>query len=100
MIDSDRITVRYVKVANLMHDLKAFGMSNMMTNQGLPLTRTILEATQSHYQNNFSDKDGRLRASFDMISVSGWVPDPSQQKPLKPGSAKHNLAQALKQFEK
>jgi hypothetical protein len=47
------------------------------------------------YARRFSDPDGRLRASFDIIWLSGWAPHESQQKPLKPGSAVQRLADAL-----
>jgi hypothetical protein len=47
------------------------------------------------YQRNFSDPDGRLRATFDIVWLSGWAPDASQQQPLRPGSARTRLADAL-----
>jgi hypothetical protein len=52
------------------------------------------------YANRFSDSDGRIRATFDVIWLSGWAPHESQQKPLKPGSAKASLEEAVKRSQK
>jgi hypothetical protein len=52
------------------------------------------------YQTRFADADGRLRATFEFVWLSGWAPHESQQKPLKPGSAKMRLADALKTSER
>ena len=50
----------------------------------------------SEYAERFADADGRIRATFDIIWLSGWAPHASQQQPLKPGSAKASLAEAVK----
>jgi hypothetical protein len=47
------------------------------------------------YRERFADTDGRLRATFEVIWLSGWAPHESQQQPLKPGSARTRLADAL-----
>jgi hypothetical protein len=47
------------------------------------------------YGQHFSDPDGKLRATFDIVWLSGWAPDASQQQPLRPGSARTRLADAL-----
>jgi hypothetical protein len=47
------------------------------------------------YAERFADADGRIRATFDIVSLSGWAPHESQQQPLRPGSAKTRLADAL-----
>jgi hypothetical protein len=60
-----------------------------------PLRRTTLLRMAEIYGERFADPDGRLRATFEIVWLSGWAPDPSQQKPLKPGSAKRRLADAL-----
>ncbi|MEO0497311.1 MAG: SAM-dependent methyltransferase, partial [Pseudomonadota bacterium] len=59
------------------------------------LTRGIVAKTATHYANTYCDADGRLRASFNLVSLSGWSPHESQQKPLAPGSAKTSLADIL-----
>jgi len=61
----------------------------------LPLKRATLARMGEIYARRFSDDDGRLRATFEIVWLSGWVPHPSQQAPLKPGSAKARLADAL-----
>jgi hypothetical protein len=65
-----------------------------------PLSRTMLMRAAAIYGEWFSDADGRVRATFDVISLSGWAPDRSQPKPLKPGSATARLADALGSVER
>jgi hypothetical protein len=60
-----------------------------------PLSRATLRRMVELYAERFADPDGRVRASFDVVWMSGWAPDASQPKPLKPGSAKTRLADAL-----
>jgi SAM-dependent methyltransferase len=96
VIDSERITVRYSSVFNLMHDLRRMGATNALAERRrAPLRRTTLLRMAEIYSERFADPDGRLRATFEIVWLSGWAPDPSQQKPLKPGSAKVRLADAL-----
>jgi SAM-dependent methyltransferase len=96
VIDSERITVRYATVFNLMHDLRRMGATNVLAERRrAPLRRTTLLRMAEIYGERFADPDGRLRATFEIVWLSGWAPDPSQQKPLKPGSAKARLADAL-----
>jgi hypothetical protein len=49
----------------------------------------------AHYQSHHAEADGRLRATFDIVYLTGWAPHDSQQKPLAPGSARQRLADAL-----
>ena len=94
--DSDRVTVRYDTVFSLMHDLRRMGATNaLLERRRLPLKRATLARMGEIYARRFSDDDGRLRATFEIVWLSGWVPHPSQQAPLKPGSAKARLADAL-----
>ena len=60
-----------------------------------PLTRQVLARAFQIYAERFAEPDGRLPATFEILTLTGWSPDPSQQKPLKPGSAKMRLADAL-----
>ena len=101
VIDQDRITVRYANALELMRDLRTMGAANALRERSRkPLRRDVLFRAAAIYAERFSDPDGRIRASFDIVSLSGWAPDESQQKPLRPGSAKMRLAEALGTIEK
>lgn len=96
VVDSERLTVRYDLVLALMRDLRRMGATNVMhERRRRPLKRAILQRVEAVYADRFSDADGRLRASFEIIWLSGWAPHESQQKPLKPGSAAQRLADVL-----
>jgi hypothetical protein len=84
-----------------MRDLRAMGATNPLLERRRSCLRrdTLMKAAQV-YSERFSDPDGRIRATFDLVWMSGWVPHESQQKPLKPGSAKMSLAEALKPKDK
>jgi len=95
--DQDRLTLRYRNAMALMDELKAMGVTNCLAGRRDGLTAPALIAeTAAIYAERFSDADGRVRASLTLMSLSGWVPHESQQKPLKPGSATMRLADALK----
>jgi SAM-dependent methyltransferase len=94
--DVDRLTVRYRSAFDLMHDLRRMGATNSLcARRRTPLRRTTLLRAVEIYARDFADDDGRVRATFDIIWLSGWAPHPSQQQPLKPGSAQARLADAL-----
>ncbi|MGU3668050.1 class I SAM-dependent methyltransferase [Methylobacterium sp. A49B] len=94
--DTDTLTVRYADPFGLMRDLRAMGMTNVLTERRrTPLRRTTLLRAAEIYAERFSDPDGRVRATFEVLWLSGWVPHESQQKPLRPGSAQARLADAL-----
>ena len=96
VVDSDRLTVRYNSVLDLMRDLRHMGATNVLTERRRkPLKRATLYRLAEIYARRFADADGRLRATFEIAWLSGWVPHESQQKPLKPGSARQRLADAL-----
>jgi SAM-dependent methyltransferase len=99
--DSDRLTVRYPDLFALIRDIRAMGGSAAtLRRPGQPgLTRAIILRAAEIYQARYADSDGRIRATFEMIWISGWAPHASQQQPLKPGSAKMRLAEALKVIE-
>lgn len=98
--DSDLVTVRYADAFALMRDLRAMGLTNALTDRRkMPMRRdTLLRAAQV-YAERFSDPDGRIRATFEAVWLLGWAPHESQQKPLRPGSAKTRLADALGTIE-
>jgi SAM-dependent methyltransferase len=95
--DVDRVVVRYDSAFALMQDLRRMGATNVLVERRRTPTRraTLLRMAQI-YAERFSDAGGRIRATFDVIWLSGWAPHESQQKPLKPGSAKASLAEAVK----
>jgi SAM-dependent methyltransferase len=96
VVDNERLVVRYDSVFALMRDLRRMGATNVLRERRRkPLKRTTLQAMAEIYDRRFSDQDGRVRASFEIIWLSGWAPHESQQKPLKPGSAVQRLADAL-----
>ena len=95
--DVDRVVVRYTDAFALMQDLRRMGATNILLERRRTPTRraTMLRMAQV-YAERFADSDGRIRATFDVIWLSGWAPHESQQKPLKPGSAKAGLAEAVR----
>ncbi|HSR77467.1 MAG TPA: methyltransferase domain-containing protein [Xanthobacteraceae bacterium] len=94
--DLDRVTVRYSSVFDLMRDLRRMGATSaLIERRRTPLRRATLLRMAEIYQRSFSDPDGKLRATFDIIWLSGWAPHASQQQPLRPGSARARLADAL-----
>lgn len=96
VVDADTIRVRYPDPFALMRDLRAMGLTNALTDRRrTPLRRATLMRAAAIYAERFSDPDGRLRATFEVLWLSGWVPHESQQKPLRPGTAQTRLAEAL-----
>ena len=96
VVDLDRVTVRYRTPFGLMNDLRAMGWSNALAERRrVPLRRATLMRAAEIYVERFADPDGRVRATFDLVWLSGWAPHESQQKPLRPGSARARLADAL-----
>jgi SAM-dependent methyltransferase len=96
VVDTETITVRYQTPLALFADLRAMGGTNaLIERRKTPLRRKTLLRALEIYAENYSDADGRIRATFECLWVSGWTPHESQQKPLQPGSAKARLADAL-----
>jgi SAM-dependent methyltransferase len=94
--DADRLAVRYDSAFALMHDLRRMGATNaLIDRRRTPLRRATLMRMAEIYAQRFADADGRLRATFEIVWLSGWAPHPGQQQPLKPGTAKARLADAL-----
>jgi SAM-dependent methyltransferase len=95
--DVDRVVVRYGDAFALMHDLRRMGAANILAERRrTPLRRATLLRMAQIYHERFTDPDGRIRATFDIVWLSGWAPHESQQKPLQPGSAKASLEEAVK----
>lgn len=96
VVDSDRLTVTYSDPLALMREIKAFGASNMLADRSRrPVTRRLLLRTAQIYQDRFGLPDGRIPATFEILTLTAWSPHESQQRPLKPGSARQRLAHAL-----
>ena len=94
--DSDIFRVRYASPFGLMRDLRQMGLANPLSaRRKAPLRRTTLLRAAEIYAERFADPDGRVRATFEIVWLSGWTPHESQQKPLRPGSARMRLADAL-----
>ncbi|MBB3017145.1 SAM-dependent methyltransferase [Microvirga lupini] len=94
--DSDIVRVRYANAFALMRDLRQMGLANALNDRRrTPLRRATLMRTAEIYAERFGEPDGRIPATFEIVWLSGWTPHESQQKPLRPGSAKVRLADAL-----
>ena len=97
VVDVDAFTLRYDSMFALCDELRAMGAANAQAKRSRrPLRRDVLMRAARIYAERFSDPDGRVRASFEIVWLSGWAPHESQQKPLKPGSATMRLEDALK----
>ena len=98
--DRDRIVVRYGEPMRLLADLRAMGETAVLAQRNpRALSRRMLARAFAVYRARFADSDGRVRATFEILNLTGWAPHESQQQPLQPGSAKARLADALKTTE-
>jgi SAM-dependent methyltransferase len=94
--DTETLTVRYDNAFGLMRDLREMGAQNALNARSRkPVSTRFFQRMAEIYAENFRDADGRVRATFQFVSLSGWAPHSSQQKPLKPGSGKVSLADFL-----
>ena len=100
VIDSDSITATYGDALSLMRDLRGMGEANAVrTRRRSVMRRTTLLRAAALYEELFRQADGRLPATFQVITMTAWAPDASQQRPLRPGSAHARLADALGSVE-
>ena len=96
VVDADALVVRYPDMFALLRDLRAFGGANaLVARSRQPARRELFARAAAVYAERFSDPDGRIRATFEILWISGWAPHASQPKPLKPGSAAMRLEDAL-----
>lgn len=99
VVDADRFTVRYKAFETLVSDIRDMGdMNCLVARQKTGFKRAFKQALVEAYTEHFSD-DGKFKATFEILWLTGWSPHESQQKPLKPGSAKMRLADALNTTE-
>ncbi|MFT5509942.1 MAG: SAM-dependent methyltransferase [Hyphomicrobiaceae bacterium] len=97
--DAETLTVTYASALDLMRELKAMGATNVLHERSrVPATRGLLLRAAEIYAERFpaADGEGRIAVTFELVTLTGWSPDPSQQKPLKPGSAQVSLTEVLK----
>lgn len=98
--DVERLTVRYPHMFALMAELRGMGATNVLhARLRHPTPRRVFVRAAELYAERFADADGRIPATFDLIWASGWAPHDNQQRPLRPGSAKARLADALNAIE-
>jgi SAM-dependent methyltransferase len=94
--DGTPLTVSYANAFHVMHDLRKMGENNALAHRPRGFTmRNILTEAATLYAEHFSNADGRVDATFEIITLTGWAPDDAQPKPLRPGSATARLADAL-----
>jgi len=93
--DVERTTVLYRDFSTLVNDLRLLGETNALAQRSRMLSRATLRAALAQYAATNAEPDGRLRATFDIVYLTGWAPHESQPQPLRPGSAKARLAEAL-----
>ncbi|MDG4647043.1 SAM-dependent methyltransferase [Roseibacterium sp. SDUM158017] len=86
----------YADIFALMRDLRAMGETNALAGRHrAPTRRSLFDRADAIYRANFPEGEGRIRATFQLVFLTGWAPHESQQKPLRPGSAEARLADAL-----
>lgn len=96
VVDSDMVTVEYASASRLFEDIRQMGESNVLHSQHKGLaSRHQFAAIMDYYEQHFR-KDGSLTATVEFITLTGWKPHNSQQKPSARGSAKHALKEVLK----
>ena len=94
--DADRLTINYPDLFRLMADLRGMGEQNALQQRlRKPTSRQLFLRAAQIYQERYGQPDGSIPASFEIITLTGWAPHESQQKPLRPGSASHRLADSL-----
>ena len=94
--DTDILTVHYRSLTQLVGDLRAFAATRQMAARLPPLSRAVFDRVSALYVERHARADGRIPATFEIVSMQGWKPHASQQKPLARGSAEVSLAEALK----
>jgi SAM-dependent methyltransferase len=94
--DALPFTLEYTDIWHLMRDLRAMGETNALTDRlRRPTAASVIKRAGELYRDHFANDQGRIHATFEMIFLTGWAPDESQPKPLRPGSAQQRLSDAL-----
>ena len=98
--DAEVLKVPYASPRELMREVRVLGGGNVLSERSkAPLPRRTLDRAEAIYRERHAMPEGGVSATFEIVYLSGWAPDASQQKPLKPGSAAHRLADALRTTE-
>jgi hypothetical protein len=97
--DSVTQVVTYATPVALLRDLRAMGETNALSDRSRRTPRGLFAEAMRIYSSAFPAEDGRVRATFELVFLTGWSPDESQPKPLRPGSATTRLADALGAIE-
>ena len=95
VVDLDEFVVRYSDMFALIRDLRAMGATSTLIQNRKAAPKNLFSLANEIYKEKYADEDGKIRASFKFIHLSGWAEHESQQKPLKRGSAKNNLSDFL-----
>ncbi len=95
VVDTELVTVRYSSLFGLIEDLRAMGATSALATKPPFGPRNLFQETENLYREKYMDDDGRIRATFEIVFLSGWAPHHSQQKPLRPGSATNHLKDFL-----
>jgi SAM-dependent methyltransferase len=99
--DVDSFSIRYNSLVDLMLDLKKMSAGNILSRRSRkPIRRDVILRASEIYAERFSDQDGRIRASFEIMWLAGWAPHVSQQQPAKPGSCQFSLEKSINRLEK
>lgn len=94
--DSDTLTITWPDAFALMRDLRGMAEANALAGRlKMPTSRQVFMQAAMLAAERLGDGDGRISENFEIITLTGWAPHESQQQPLKPGSAKQSLADAL-----
>lgn len=94
--DTDVLTIEYDDLNSLFADLRLMGETNAISGRFKGLTtQRLFEAAEAVYREKYATAEGKLMASFEIVTLTGWAPSDSQQKPLAPGSARNRLADSL-----
>lgn len=94
--DSQKVPASYRDIYGLIRDLRAMGETNSLSGRRKTFTsKAVMALAAEIYADNFRCEDGRVKATFELIFLTGWAPSETQPKPLRPGSAQSRLADAL-----
>lgn len=92
VIDSEPLTVSYEHMFALMHDLRGMGEGNALLSRRKTFAkRSVFMRAAELYQQDYSDREGRITATFELVTLTAWTPHASQQQPAKRGSGQVNL---------
>lgn len=89
--DIDTYTLNYATFKDIITDLRRLGETSAFKEPPPPLTKKIYKKAEEIYHHKFSDDQGKLVVTTDILYLTGWAPHPSQQQPLLPGTGRVSL---------